>query len=225
MNPELTSHLQDALNFLTPHYLEYPEPPVNREEALRYNGIPLRAIRNEENPLPKEVISTLDKAIVATQGNLTYRVEYLTGKLEFTAAGFPVLPFPQESKNLRKNLEGCSAFVMFAATIGSGMDRLIRRYDISDPAVGSMLQALGAERVESLCDAFNEDVRATMEAAGWVCHPRFSPGYGDLPLQVQPQFLELLDARKNLGITLNESLFMAPSKSVTAIIGLEQLLG
>ena len=48
---------------------------------------------------------------------------------------------------------------------------------------------------------------------------RFSPGYGDLPIEVQKDFLPLLDAERRLGITLSESCLMAPSKSVTAIIG------
>ncbi|MBR3258643.1 MAG: vitamin B12 dependent methionine synthase, partial [Eggerthellaceae bacterium] len=46
------------------------------------------------------------------------------------------------------------------------------------------------------------------------------PGYGDLPLEVQPDLLGLLDASRRLGITLSDSLLMSPTKSVTAIVGL-----
>ncbi|MCR5275107.1 MAG: Vitamin B12 dependent methionine synthase activation subunit, partial [Clostridiales bacterium] len=49
----------------------------------------------------------------------------------------------------------------------------------------------------------------------------FSPGYGDLPIEVQKEFLPLLDAERRLGITLSDSYLMSPSKSVTAIIGIE----
>jgi cobalamin-dependent methionine synthase I len=48
---------------------------------------------------------------------------------------------------------------------------------------------------------------------------RFSPGYGDLPLNVQAKFLEIMQASKKLGIYLNESDLMIPRKSVTAILG------
>ena len=51
---------------------------------------------------------------------------------------------------------------------------------------------------------------------------RFSPGYGDLPLTLQPGILAALDAGRRAGITLLPSLLMNPSKSVTAIFGLSQ---
>ena len=59
--------------------------------------------------------------------------------------------------------------------------------------------------------------------SGYKSHPRYSPGFGDLPITVQKEFLNLLDAGRRMGITLGESFLMAPSKSVTAIIGLERL--
>ena len=50
--------------------------------------------------------------------------------------------------------------------------------------------------------------------------PRFSPGYGDLPLSLQRDIFRVLDCPRKIGLTLNESLLMSPSKSVTAIVGL-----
>ena len=49
---------------------------------------------------------------------------------------------------------------------------------------------------------------------------RFSPGYGDSPLEMQEQLLELLDAERQLGITLSKGYMMSPSKSITGIMGL-----
>ena len=62
--------------------------------------------------------------------------------------------------------------------------------------------------------------------SGWVrfqrsgCSPGFSPGYGDLPLDLQREIFAALDCPKRIGVSLNESLLMSPSKSVSAIIGL-----
>ena len=77
-------------------------------------------------------------------------------------------------------------------------------------------QAIGAERIESLCDAFC----AEREAEGLRLRPRFSPGYGDLPLELQRDLFRGLDCSRKIGLTLNESLLMSPSKSVTAIAGI-----
>jgi cobalamin-dependent methionine synthase I len=49
--------------------------------------------------------------------------------------------------------------------------------------------------------------------------PRYSPGFGDVPLAVQKTFFEILECQKNLALTLNDSLIMSPEKSVTAFVG------
>ena len=50
---------------------------------------------------------------------------------------------------------------------------------------------------------------------------RFSAGYGDLSLEFQREIFRALDCQKNIGLTLNESLIMSPTKSITAIIGIK----
>jgi len=54
---------------------------------------------------------------------------------------------------------------------------------------------------------------------------RFSPGYGDLPLSIQPQMISATNANKYLHISVNESLLMIPQKSITAIIGIRSEAG
>ncbi|MEF9896146.1 MAG: homocysteine S-methyltransferase family protein, partial [Clostridia bacterium] len=49
---------------------------------------------------------------------------------------------------------------------------------------------------------------------------RFSPGYGDLALDAQPIFFDLLDLPRRLGLSLTGGGMMLPGKSVTAITGL-----
>ena len=81
-------------------------------------------------------------------------------------------------------------------------------------------QAIGAERVEALCDAFCADVKRRAAEEGLCPRPRFSPGYGDVPLELQRDIFRVLDCPRKIGLTLNGSLLMTPSKSVTAVIGL-----
>lgn len=49
---------------------------------------------------------------------------------------------------------------------------------------------------------------------------RFSPGYGDLPLSLQPAMLRLTGADRMLGVQAGPSFLMTPMKSVTAVVGL-----
>jgi hypothetical protein len=127
--------------------------------------------------------------------------------------GFAKVP----SAALARNLAGCKRAILFAATVGLEVDRLIARYSRLQPVKGLMFQAIGTERVEALCDAFCADMDCRM---GGGLRRRFSPGYGDLPLELQNNIFRVLDCSKTIGLTLNGSLLMSPTKSVTAIAGI-----
>ena len=121
-----------------------------------------------------------------------------------------------DSKALRKNLRGCGRVVLFAATVGEDLDRLIGTYRERDPERAVVLHALGAEAVEAVCDRFCNDLRKEYRRT----RPRFSPGYGDLPLTVQRSVFLALGCESSIGITLDGTLRMHPSKSVTALVGI-----
>ncbi len=123
-----------------------------------------------------------------------------------------------ESKALAKNLEGCGRIALFAATVGAEVDRLIIKYEKLSPARALVLQALGAAAVECWCD----DVNAQITAEYGETKPRFSCGYGDLPIELQREIFTALNVTKNLGVTLSENCFMTPTKSVTAIVGIKK---
>ena len=122
------------------------------------------------------------------------------------------------SRKLADTLRGCDRAVVFAATVGLDLDRLIARYGRISPSKGLMMQALGAERIEALCDAFCAWL--AQEYAPLTLRQRFSPGYGDLPLTAQRAMFDALQCHRRIGLYLNESLLMSPTKSVTAIVGI-----
>ncbi len=119
-----------------------------------------------------------------------------------------------KSAALCKNLEGCKEAYVFAATAGIGVDRLLLRYQSIDKVKAMVISAVGSSAVECWCDCVNEKI-----ADGKKTKPRFSPGYGGVELKHQRDVLDFVDAQKNLGITLTDSFFMTPVKSVTAFIG------
>jgi len=94
---------------------------------------------------------------------------------------------------------------------------MIAKYGRISPVRALFFQAIGAERIESLCNAFCKDIKKDLNIT-----PRFSPGFGDLPLELQKDIFFALQPHRNIGLTLNESLLMSPSKSVTAIIGIKR---
>ena len=51
---------------------------------------------------------------------------------------------------------------------------------------------------------------------------RFSPGYGDMPLSVQGEFLSCINAEKRCGVSVTEGGMLTPIKTITAVFGLEK---
>lgn len=181
----------------------FDAPPLCEREILRYAGC------KEADP----TLRTLMNECLAEMGDkLSYKVCYheLPVSINGTTCDFNL--FAVESAGLAKNLSGCTKAILFAATIGVEIDRLIARYGRVSPSKAVLFQAIGAERIESLCDAFCATLGET--------RPRFSPGYGDLSLAVQKDLIAVLDAPKQIGVGLNDSLLLSPSKSVTAFVGL-----
>lgn len=121
---------------------------------------------------------------------------------------------------LWNHLRGCTEAVLFAATLGPGPDVLLRRYAQMDVSAMVILQACAAELIERYCDTCEETIREEAAARGLFLRPRFSPGYGDFDIRHQQDFMERLACPKRIGLTMTEGYVLAPSKSVTAVIGL-----
>ncbi len=132
--------------------------------------------------------------------------------------------FGEDSVLVKTRLCGADNVLVFAATVGLGIDRLIRKYAAVSPSKALYFQAIGAERIESVCNVFCGKISERLQTQGQTLSARFSPGYGDFPLQAQKSVHALLDAYKQIGVGLNESLLLSPSKSVTALcaVGLDK---
>lgn len=124
-----------------------------------------------------------------------------------------------ESASLAKNLKGCGNVILFGATLGSSVDRLIARYTVMDMAKTVVIQACAAAMLEEYCDSVQDTLREKIREKGKFLRPRFSPGYGDFDLCYQKPLMEMLDCSKAIGLTMTDSYMMIPTKSVTALIG------
>ncbi len=185
----------------------YPPPSYNRREIFRYAGC------KGETDAIAEII---DECIAEIDGKLTYKVCYTEVPLSTNGDTVDLGFCKTRSADLAKMLTQCKSAFIFGATVGIEIDRMIKKYSLLSPARALIAQAVGTERIEALCDAFENDIKASKKLT-----PRFSPGYGDLPLELQRDIFSLLDCPKSIGAALNTSLLISPTKSVTAIIGVK----
>ncbi len=189
----------------------YRDIPVDSGEILRYAGVSGEALCVE---------SLIWDCLAEAEKILEYKVCFSEFEIEKSSNTLELGFMKCESAALSKNLAGCDRIILFAATLGIGIDRLIAKYSSLSPSKALLLQAIGAERIESLCDAFCADISQELQASGFKLKPRFSAGYGDFPLSAQKDIFAVLDCPRKIGLMLNESLLMSPSKSVTAIVGI-----
>ncbi len=183
-------------------------PPISVNEVLRYAG---------DRSKTEGILSLLQECIGECDGIFSNKVAYRIFPILRDSGRLFIGSMEISSIGLTKNLESCDKAILFCAGAGLKIDRLIEKYKTLAPTKALLLHSIGTERVEALCDAFCK----TMERENALrLTPRFSPGYGDLPLEFQKDILNLLNAGNTVGVYLNESLLLSPFKSVTAFAGI-----
>ncbi|MBE6555900.1 MAG: Vitamin B12 dependent methionine synthase activation subunit [Ruminococcaceae bacterium] len=186
-------------------------PSVDRRQVLRYAGV-------REGDAMTEAL--LDACLAELDGAISPRICFaevpVVREGDLLDLGFARVG----SAALSAHLAACDRAVVLAATVGVGIDRLIARYGALSPARALLFQAIGTERVETLCDLLCNELAAAARSEGCLLTSRFSPGYRDLPLTLQREIFTLLEPSRRIGLSLNASLLMSPSKSVTAIVGI-----
>ena len=180
----------------------------NEKEALRY----LRA-----RPDDKEAQVLVDTVYLKLRNEVQARHVLQKHRVTVDSEGVTLYCGVRfTSHDLASHVKGCEEVLLLGATLGARVDAAIRRLALCSVAEGAAAQAVAAALIESYCD----EVQAQVETGGLAQRPRFSPGYGDWNLAEQRLLFPVLDCAKRIGLTLTEGCMMAPSKSVTAVIGL-----
>lgn len=186
---------------------------ISKAEAARYIGI--RTVPDEKTAelldrYEEIVRSRLMPAYVWRESQLAFSTEgvYLSG-----------LSVPLTGNSIQKLLNGCVGAVVLAATVSAEADRLIRRLSVSDMAAAVVVDALCSAAIEQVCDKAEIEIFGDMPKEQRTY--RFSPGYGDLPIELQANLLNYLNAQRRIGLSCTDSYLLTPTKSVTAIIGVK----
>ncbi|BDR72969.1 hypothetical protein K144316041_16770 [Clostridium tetani] len=187
---------------------------INKKEVLRYlccNG------EFKDEKLEALINSTIDEVKKIIKPKYIYD----SFKIENTKEGVKFLGtnLRLEGEDIKKHLSLSKTCVLMAATLGHDLDRKISLYEKTNMTKAIIMDACGTAAIEELCDNIEGYVKKEGEKKNLNITYRYSPGYGDLDLKVQREFLNIIQWVKNIGITLSYNNIMAPRKSVTAIIG------
>ena len=193
-----------------------PDIKVTTEDVAYFLGY------KKSNPPQEPILSLINECISQMKkvANPKWCANLFDLTLNQEEISFSDLKF--SSHDLSRNLKNCSKVFLVAITAGPQIDFLIRKTQSSDPVKASIFQATGAAFAENTIEELNNQIKIDAKLNGYKTHPRYSPGYGDVPLTLQKDFFRLLPCSK-IGLTLMNTLIMAPEKSVTAFIGLEKI--
>ena len=104
-----------------------------------------------------------------------------------------------KGEDIFRHLEGCREALLLAVTLGPGADSQIRRAGVGDIAAGVASDALGSALAEQAADAAEAELRQWAAGQDRYLTGRFSPGYGDWPIGVQPLVAAALDTARRVG--------------------------
>ncbi len=121
-------------------------------------------------------------------------------------------------RSIVEHLSGCEKAVLLCATLGSAIDKYIKLCEIQDLSKAIIADAVASVAIDIYCDIIEKELKLLYTNKHFTF--RFGLGYGDLPLELEPIFLNILDAGKNTGVCTNDSYILNPRKSVACIIGL-----
>lgn len=191
---------------------------LDKKEILRYLGY------KRKQPLTPVVDAIIDEMMQEVQTVSKARYHYLI---------YPITVHPENKtvsvdgtdlvftgNSAYNHLKNAKKVALIASTLGLEVERQIRIYEVTELTKSIVLDSCCVEYIEEICDLAECDIEQAVADEGLILNRRFSPGYGDLPLTIQPTFLNVLNASNTLGINLSSNLLMIPRKSVTAFIGL-----
>lgn len=188
---------------------------IDRAEAFRYMG-------HKGGALPESMTALADECEQRLLEAAAPKFVYAVFDIEHTADSVSVsgTPLALKGRDIAAHLKDCERCVLFAATLGAGTDAVIRGYESAAMEKAVIADCMASAAIEQVCDRAEAEIREKLPDMHFTW--RFSPGYGDLPLDVQRDFLNVLNAQKRIGLTVTESLILIPRKSVTAVIGVSE---
>lgn len=191
------------------------ELKIPKDEVLRYLGYRSQQIDEELDKLINLTIEECKFLIAPKFITSKFKVELVDGGVKLL--GTNILLSGNDIKGHLKYSKEC---VLMGVTIGGIIEKRINLYSKTNLTKSLILDSCATTAVEEICDRIEEYIKNEVLKKGESITFRYSPGYGDLSLDVQKDIINTLNAEKTIGLTVSAHNLLMPRKSVTAIIGL-----
>lgn len=188
---------------------------IPKKEVLRYLGHKNQEINGNIDRLIDETIEEAKELIAPKKVVARYRIT-----IKDTGVYLDNTNLVLTGEDIKNHLKYSKDIYIMAVTLGSVIEKKIAYYEKIDLTKAIILDSCATTAVEEFCDYIEEDIKKIAENENMGITFRYSPGYGDLSIDIQKDFLDTLNATKVIGLTVSRHNLLMPRKSVTAIIGL-----
>jgi hypothetical protein len=116
-------------------------------------------------------------------------------------------------------LRSASYTGIYMLTLGQRIDNDIAELSVRDIAEGFFLDGIASTLTHQLGQMVRNEIEIDAAVLNCSLTHRYAPGYSNWRLDDQKVIMDLLDSSR-IGITLSESFFMIPRKSLSGVYGL-----
>jgi len=186
----------------------------NKDDVLRYLGYKNQVLDKVTNVLIDELMYEMRSLIKARYIYKFFNIRKEKDRICILNSNFSIA-----GENIKKHLDKSEVCILMAVTLGNSVDAKIRYYEKISMTKALILDACATTAIEELCDRICEELEEVVQNENNTLTARYSPGYGDLPIDIQKKFLSMLSAEKSIGLTASSNSILIPRKSVTSIVG------
>lgn len=187
---------------------------IDRDEILRYLGYKNQKIDNITDQL---ICDSINELILLAKERYVYKFFNISRDEDGVLLIESNLKL--SGKDIKSHLNKSQVCVLIAVTLGHAVDTKIKYYEKTNITKAIILDACATVAIEETCNRVCEKIQAELIKDNKLLTFRYSPGYGDLPIDIQSDFLLTLGAKKSIGLTTSSHSILIPRKSVTAIAG------
>jgi hypothetical protein len=206
-----------ALDVLSPTPVVLDRLPVriDREEVLRFQGYK----RGAGLP-PAAVQALVDEAVRLGEALMEPRVVYRAVAVAAQSADAIEVGERLHIPEIGRLWGALDAVGAAVCTVGEALERRVGvLFDAREFPLAVMLDSVGSAAVESLAEHANDLLCQAGLPRGLRVTNRISPGYAGWPVEEQQALFRLCPGDP-IGVALNSACFMAPTKSITFLVGI-----
>jgi hypothetical protein len=196
--------------------MSFRDLSVSKNEVIRSLGYPDGTLPVHFEKMIDDILARLSKHCKIQAG---YRLLEAKKQEDRNDGLFVGGTFFKLQKIVTSQFRKAEKAALFVCTIGPSMETWAKKLSVEgDVALSYLVDTVASVTVEQATDVLHDHIEKQMDMRGLKITNRYSPGYCDWLVSEQHLLFSFLPVNF-CGITLTESAFMVPIKSVSGIIG------